>query len=648
MNNEKYEVELSINTKPFERQMQKAEKLAETGGDYIEKYLQSIDLSLLKVAPTIDLTQLQEEYNKMNSRVMEIHDLLIEPSSYGFTQQQIEEMMAEREVLNHNMKLYEERFRMLNRLKGEAVQTSDYVKRYFDQQNIKVVRFDGTETKQEINEAIAGIEERMSQIRDALANPFNKSKEAVEKLNAEYKVLNRNLQKYEELLDDSDEKGNKGLGGVFKIFDNGIKKVKRFTMTLLGVRTGYLAISKAMHTYMQNDQELSDKMQSIWTALGVVLAPVVEYIADLVLTLSKYVLYVANALTGIDLLERALNKTQKQLNKSLSSMDEITNLSEQSSLATLKDMLEKIDIDTSWADELTEAIRPIYEFIKGIVDFSIKHPEVLAVIFGGFAVSKLIGTFAGIGSAFGLAGVYGLLLAIGAVSLVALISALGQIEDAVEGIKEATETFTDSAEKFDDKFMSAFRRGELTTEQITKGVNEEKNSIQRLEQQLQNLEDTNYFGKNNSEIEKTKQLIEDARKRVEELTGQKYEIEIDVKSRGTFENMFNNWKKGMNTMFGFKFNTYDVGTNYVPNDQLAMIHEGEAIVPKKFNNKEFLSGSDNSETNELLYELIRIQSENSNKTPVFEMDGREFAKATYKYYKGEENRLGISNSVRRG
>lgn len=29
--------------------------------------------------------------------------------------------------------------------------------------------------------------------------------------------------------------------------------------------------------------------------------------------------------------------------------------------------------------------------------------------------------------------------------------------------------------------------------------------------------------------------------------------------------------------------SYDVGTNYVPNDQLAMVHKGEAIIPAKYN-----------------------------------------------------------------
>ncbi len=49
---------------------------------------------------------------------------------------------------------------------------------------------------------------------------------------------------------------------------------------------------------------------------------------------------------------------------------------------------------------------------------------------------------------------------------------------------------------------------------------------------------------------------------------------------------------------------FDVGTNYVPQDTLAMVHKGEAIVPKKFNSNEFLGGA-NNKTNELLAQVIQ-------------------------------------------
>lgn len=46
----------------------------------------------------------------------------------------------------------------------------------------------------------------------------------------------------------------------------------------------------------------------------------------------------------------------------------------------------------------------------------------------------------------------------------------------------------------------------------------------------------------------------------------------------------------------------DVGTNYVPEDQLAYIHKGEAVVPKKFNSQEYFGNDE--ETKSLLETII--------------------------------------------
>ena len=48
----------------------------------------------------------------------------------------------------------------------------------------------------------------------------------------------------------------------------------------------------------------------------------------------------------------------------------------------------------------------------------------------------------------------------------------------------------------------------------------------------------------------------------------------------------------------------DSGTNYVPNDQLAMIHKGEAVIPKKFNSEEYFNGADTSEKLDRVIDLL--------------------------------------------
>jgi hypothetical protein len=58
--------------------------------------------------------------------------------------------------------------------------------------------------------------------------------------------------------------------------------------------------------------------------------------------------------------------------------------------------------------------------------------------------------------------------------------------------------------------------------------------------------------------------------------------------------------------------SFDVGTNYVPNDQIAKIHKGEAIVPAKYNNPKYQqSGSVHSSINFIMNQApdLRTQSQ---------------------------------------
>lgn len=82
----------------------------------------------------------------------------------------------------------------------------------------------------------------------------------------------------------------------------------------------------------------------------------------------------------------------------------------------------------------------------------------------------------------------------------------------------------------------------------------------------------------------------------------------------------------------------DVGTNYVPEDQLAYIHKGEAVVPKKFNSQEYF-GSGNEETNSLLQELIE-RVENIEINPYTTV--KDVGQASVKYINSTRRRLGRS------
>ena len=78
------------------------------------------------------------------------------------------------------------------------------------------------------------------------------------------------------------------------------------------------------------------------------------------------------------------------------------------------------------------------------------------------------------------------------------------------------------------------------------------------------------------------------------------------------------------------------GTNYVPEDTLAMLHQGEAVVPKKFNSEEFFNGS-SEETNDLIRELIQVVRE--KKTTISKKDVGE---ASIDYIRSQTRLKGAS------
>lgn len=114
------------------------------------------------------------------------------------------------------------------------------------------------------------------------------------------------------------------------------QKMKKFTLGLLGVRTAMSFMTKSVNAYLSFDSELQDSITNSYNMLGALLAPAIEYVAQLFSMAANYVTQFVSALTGIDLVARANAKaldTQAKAAKKaanaqrgLLGMDEITNL----------------------------------------------------------------------------------------------------------------------------------------------------------------------------------------------------------------------------------------------------------------------------------------------------------------------------------
>lgn len=195
--------------------------------------------------------------------------------------------------------------------------------------------------------------------------------------------LEADLERLNSKLNDTNKQVNK-LGNIGnniqKGFDKGMKSAKRFTLSLFGIQSVYRMLSRASSSYLSQDQETSQKIRSAWIGLGSMFAPILEKIANFVIKAVKYINVFIKALTGVDFLARAMdksmnkaNKTAGKLSKTLAGFDELTNLDDSSDGVDMDtswiDAFKDVELDenvVAWLEKIAEKMKPVIETAKQI------------------------------------------------------------------------------------------------------------------------------------------------------------------------------------------------------------------------------------------------------------------------------------------
>lgn len=99
-------------------------------------------------------------------------------------------------------------------------------------------------------------------------------------------------------------------------FKNLHSKLKQVALSLLGTRSLFTAVRKAISEYLQMDAALTKQTSNLWRALGAQLAPAVEYVLYLFKQFTRIVYSFIYAITGIDLIARANAKALSGMGKS--------------------------------------------------------------------------------------------------------------------------------------------------------------------------------------------------------------------------------------------------------------------------------------------------------------------------------------------
>lgn len=479
---------------------------------------------------------------------------------------------------------------------------------------------------------------------------------------------------------------------ISKGMDKNVNKLKKFALGLIGVRTVMSLLTKSVNSYLSFDSDLQDSLTNSWNMLGSLLAPAIELVANLFSTATNYIYRFVQGLTGIDLVARAnakaLEKQAKATQKaaaaqrSLLSMDEITNLpTESASTEANQISIGEIDTKGMFSDLLDAFKRQDWhragEIIAENINAGLKRIDWDSVRTKAESTGRNIATF--------LNGVFELdwnLLGSSIANTIntAIDMAYGFIDEFEwgrigVGIGDAISSFF---ENFDfaklGKTLTKFVNGlyetfsgliaHLDVSKIGKGITEFIGNVDWLDLMLKVIDACFKGLKKSLEIRQSilggiiGGIIDYVKKKIEEF-GKEAGGNLGKFFGKAFAKGINLLIDGVNLIIApmraivyalakiigkdvsfddvkiphidFDDKGLAVGTNEIEAEGLYHLHEGEAVVPKKYNPATggYDSGADNKQIIDLLISLNSSMIEYANRPIDIMMDGKKVAEGTY-------------------
>ena len=248
----------------------------------------------------------------------------------------------------------------------------------------------------------------------ALEDQLAKSDTAVEEIKSQVDLLN-----FEKIQNDAKKTGTT-LENISNKMSKIVKQGVKWGLAIFSVRTAYTIASRAAQSYLNINEELSNRMQSIWTGLGSFLEPILTSVSNILLKGVAILNHFVKALTGVDYVARAnaksLNaqvKAQKSLNKEMAVFDEMSKVGslDAGGIANAGSQIELPTLSQDTMNTIEQVAERVQEVIGIFSEWKTAWDEL------GISISPIV-LLLGVGGLIGiLTGKGGLVLGIGALVL---------------------------------------------------------------------------------------------------------------------------------------------------------------------------------------------------------------------------------------
>lgn len=473
------------------------------------------------------------------------------------------------------------------------------------------------------------------------------------------------------------------------------KKVIKWGLAVFGIRSAYLAVRKAASTLSQYNEQIGTDLEYIRFALASALQPIVETLINLAYKLLGVINAISMALFGYNLFAKAttkeFNKTAKsaeKMKKSLiSGLDEITNIDNSNNDSEYKipsfDLSKVSDFNIpDWMQWILDHGDEIIGILEGIAfaligvkaGLSLTQAIGIGLIVTGiyFLTDSIKGildegptwenVFKALGGSAAL--IAGTWVLTKSVTLTLLVAAVSLSLSAGVSVKKLIDELKPEIEDnggFWGTWLSGF---DVMKQKLKEG-------LKYISDEAQKFVGTKLPNMINKGVELVGVLLLNLGKKAGEIIGAGFKFVINnvisaiERTLNTPIRALNGLIKTINILPGIKISTLPTftlprlakggivnnpGPGVMMGNYIAGERGAEAIVPLQ--NSAFVKdfakqvaeniGGDNTD---LLLELNRNILELANKPTILNINGKEFAQATYNDYQNESNRINASTSI---